>query len=177
MKRLTIALLIAVSACKNQKDTDWPVYGGNQYENRYSPLTQINKDNVMDLKPVWVYHAVDTDKRTQRETQCQPIVVGHTLFGTTPRMQLFALDPATGKEKWRFDPHTRFYNQNRGVVYWNNKILYRAGPTLYEVDAETGLPEMTFGDSGHVSLYTGLDINHPVDQLFLHAPSPGIFYK
>ncbi|HTJ12399.1 MAG TPA: PQQ-binding-like beta-propeller repeat protein, partial [Dinghuibacter sp.] len=177
MRRIAIAFLVLLTACHRQKEADWPTYGGNKQENRYSALTQITPSNVNDLKPVWVYHAVDTDKRTQRETQCQPIVVGNTLYGTTPRMQLFALDPATGAQKWIFDPHTNRYNQNRGVVYWNSTILYTVGPTLFEIDVETGRPVQTFGDSGHISLYTGLDINHPVNNLFLDATSPGIIYK
>jgi quinoprotein glucose dehydrogenase len=176
-----------LSACSRTPKTgsDWPVYGGHKDENRSSALTQINRDNVQDLRVAWTYHSSDSGKASGREVQCQPIVIGGTLYATNTRMQLFALDAATGTERWKFDPFAgggrRAYNQNRGVVYWadgdDKRILYTAGPVLYAVNAETGQPIGSFGTNGQVDLFTGLDINHPVDHLFLTATSPGIIYK
>jgi quinoprotein glucose dehydrogenase len=186
MRRITIGLLILSSCSRGPRNqSDWPTYGGNQAQNRYSPMNQVNLEDVKNLEVAWTYHSVDTTERKgQRETQCQPIIVDGILYATNNRMNLFALDGATGKERWRFDPakygEVR-YNQNRGAVYWadgqDRRILYTAGPVLYEVNAATGEPINSFGKGGRVDLYTGLDINHPVNHLFLSATSPGIIYK
>ncbi|HZE84031.1 MAG TPA: PQQ-binding-like beta-propeller repeat protein, partial [Puia sp.] len=137
---------------------DWPVYGGNRQGNRYSPLKQIDLNNVKDLQVAWTYNSADTPRadnpgrRDQHEIQCQPIVVNGILYGTNSRLKLFALDAATGKEIWKFDPFkdTRpRFNANRGVVYWENgddrRILYTAGSSLYAVNAETGQAIGSFG--------------------------------
>lgn len=60
-----------------QTGKDYPAYGGNHANNRYSPLTQINAKNVKDLKVAWTYNANNTIGGTTRpgEIQCQPIVV------------------------------------------------------------------------------------------------------
>ena len=185
MRRLTIGLLV-LSACSRapKGGADWPVYGGHKDENRSSGLTQINRDNVRDLRVAWTYHSGDPGRPSGREIQCQPIVVGGILYATNTRMQLFALDAGTGVERWKFDPFKNgrnTYNQNRGVVYWadgeDKRILYTAGPVLYAVNAQTGQPIDSFGTNGRVDLFTGLDINHPVNHLFLSATSPGIVYK
>ncbi len=86
---------------------DYPVYGGNKAGNRYSPLDQINLDNVSSLQVVWTYdaaRALDPKKEPgQQQIQCQPIVVRGILYGTTPDVNLFALDARTGKQLWIFE--------------------------------------------------------------------------
>lgn len=168
---------------------DWPAYGGNKKGNRYSPLSQINLKNVSELHVAWRYDSNDPDtgssgrRHWAREIQCQPIVIRGVLYGTTATLKLFALDAATGKELWKFDPfaHSRpRLNQNRGVVYWeqgaDRRILYTAGPDLYAVNAETGKAIETFGDHGKVDLHTGLGINYNVKETGISATSPGVVY-
>jgi quinoprotein glucose dehydrogenase len=99
-------------------------------------------------------------------------------------LKAFALDAATGKELWKFDPFkgsTPRFNQCRGVTYWANgddkRIFYAAGSNLYAVNALTGQPVTSFGTNGSVSLYTGLDINHDLKNGYVTATSPGIIYK
>jgi len=111
-------------------------------------------------------------------------VINGILYGTNATLQLFALRAATGEELWRFDPFkdaTPRYNQCRGVAYWENgddkRLFYTAGSNLYAVNALTGKPVNSFGANGIVSLYTGLDINHDVKNLYVTATSPGIIYK
>src|SRR5687768_14546623 len=106
------------------RDADWPVYGGNNAGNRYSSLTQINKDNVKNLQPAWTYDTGENNKPGERgmDIQCQPIVIDGIMYGTTPRLKVFAIEAATGKELWKFDPfegkRPRFHPM-RGVVYWS----------------------------------------------------------
>ncbi len=189
--RLVVTLfLIASCAHPQQEQADWPVYGGNKPGNRYSSLKQINLKNVQDLEVAWIYNSADapvedgSKHRQEHEIQCQPIVVHGILYGTNATLKLFALQAATGKEIWKFDPFrddAPRYNQSRGVVYWEDgddkRILYAAGPTLYAVNASTGKLVTTFGVNGRVSLYTGLDINHEVSNLYVTSTSPGIIYR
>jgi quinoprotein glucose dehydrogenase len=78
-----------------QPGKDWPVYGGNKEGNRYSPLDQINTENVKNLQIAWMYNAADTSNQNERQRskaiQCQPIVVNGVLYGTTPDLDLFAI--------------------------------------------------------------------------------------
>ena len=183
-------LLLTSCGHRHGASKDWPMYGGNEGGNRYSDLRQINRDNVKDLQVAWIYNSADTatagGKRhsQQHEIQCQPIIVDGILYGISPTLQLFALRAGTGEELWKFDPfngrRARF-NQCRGATYWTDgtqrRLFYAAGSDLYAVDAGTGQPAAGFGDSGRVSLYTGLDINHSVQHLYVTATSPGIIYK
>lgn len=177
-KNLLLGLLL-LSACTHKRgpDADWPVYGGNKAGNRYSTLKQINLDNVRDLTVAWTYDASDIKRG---ETQCQPIEVNGVLYGTNSRLKLFALDAATGKRLWEFDPFRDtipFFHQSRGLAYWEGRILYSAGVNLYEVDATTGRAVKSFGASGKVNLHDGLSLNYDASPLFVDATSPGIVYK
>ena len=99
---------------KNVPDADWPKYGGNNFGNRYSPLDQINKNNVKDLKVAWVYDTGDNKDSTKRGQgmQCQPIVVHGVMYGVSPKLKAFAVDPTTGKELWRFESPTAILKPN-----------------------------------------------------------------
>ncbi len=89
-------------------DEDWPAYGRTQSGLRYSPLKQINSDNVKDLKVAWEYHTGEfkTENDSGETTnQVTPIKVwATTLYICTTHQKLTALDPATGKAKWTYDP-------------------------------------------------------------------------
>ena len=190
--RNCLLLLLFLASCSppHHKVTDWPAYGGNKENNRYSALRQISLANVKDLQVAWTYQSADTGStdgsrhRRGHEIQCQPIVVDGILYGTNGTLKAFALDAATGKELWKFDPFKGSiprFNQCRGVTYWANgddkRIFYAAGSNLYAVNALTGQPMTGFGTDGSVSLYTGLDINHDSKKLYVTATSPAIIYK
>ncbi|MEP6596788.1 MAG: pyrroloquinoline quinone-dependent dehydrogenase, partial [Ginsengibacter sp.] len=197
---VTLGLLLLVS-CKNnepgkgpasmQTGKDYPVYGGNKAGNRYSPLSQINIDNVKNLQVAWTYFANDKQDTSNgksiqaREIQCQPIVVNGILYCTSAELNLFALKAATGEQVWKFEPlkDRQKFNTNRGVVYWENgddkRILYTAGAFLYAIDATTGKPITTFGNNGRVDLHEGLadNLGHDVKDLTVTATTPGVVYK
>ncbi|GAB3036356.1 outer membrane protein assembly factor BamB family protein [Spirosoma pulveris] len=169
-------------------NTDWASYGGNKAGNRYSALNQINIGNVKNLKVSWTYDAAAVDGKMDRqpEIQCQPIVVNGVLYGNTPKLKLFALVANTGEQLWTFDPFknkTPRFSQNRGVLYWEDgadkRILYSAGPTLYAINALTGMPVAQFGKNGEVDLREGLFDKATVDitKLSVSATSPGVIYK
>lgn len=173
-------------------DADWPVYGGNPAGNRYSSLTQINTENVRNLKEAWSFDTGENDKPADGlfDIQCQPIVVKGVLYGTTPRMKLFALDAATGKQRWKFDPFADparplRVHPLRGVVYWEDgadkRILYSVGSSLYAIHAGTGELIGSFGQNGVVDLREGLGseetIGHDTSKGTVRATTPGVIYR
>ena len=101
------------AAISQVADGDWPAYGRNQEGQRYSPLKQINADNVKNLKEAWVFRTGDLKMPNdpgELTNEVTPIKVGDMLYLCTAHQRLFALDAATGKEKWHFDPQL---NSNR----------------------------------------------------------------
>ncbi|MDB5240174.1 MAG: quinoprotein glucose dehydrogenase [Spirosoma sp.] len=174
------------------RNNDWPVYGGNQAGNRYSPLTQITRQNVRNLQLAWTFDTGENANPAERgmDIQCQPIVVDGVLYGTTPRLKLFAVDAATGQQRWRFDPFAdpakkpRFHPV-RGVMYWadgnDKRILYSVGASLYAINAVTGEPIKSFGTNGEVDLHDGLGneqtMGHEMASLSIRSTTPGVIYK
>ncbi|MEP0712338.1 MAG: pyrroloquinoline quinone-dependent dehydrogenase, partial [Algoriphagus sp.] len=166
---LTLGITLVLASCHEKSVehdyTDWSHYGGPVDGSRYSSLAQITKENVAQLEVAWIYHTGDATERSQ--IQCQPIVVNGLLFGSTPALNVFALNAATGEEVWRFDPfevlggENSWAGTNRGVSYWEDgedkRILFGAGNWLMAVNALTGEPILTFGDGGKVDLRKGLD--------------------
>ena len=131
---------------------------------RYSPLTEIHRDNVADLEVAWVYHTGELDRERPKTIECTPIVIDGVLYLTTGHLRVVALDAATGVELWSFDPFADGPHQtplasggvNRGVAYWSDGapqgqrriLLGAASGALYSLDANTGQLDPTFGDNG-----------------------------
>ncbi|WP_343595337.1 glucose/quinate/shikimate family membrane-bound PQQ-dependent dehydrogenase [Acinetobacter sp.] len=164
-------------------ESDWPAYGRTQGGVRYSPLTQINDQNVKDLKVAWTFRTGDLKTANdpgEVTNQVTPIKIGNNMFMCTTHQQLVALDPATGKEKWRFDPKLKsdpsFQHLTcRGVSYFdaNNTTEFAASlqhkqststqcprkvilpvndGRLVAVNADNGQRCTDFGNNGEVDL-------------------------
>jgi quinoprotein glucose dehydrogenase len=185
-----LGLSVFVYSCKNnssQDDATWRVYGGSKKSQHYSSLKQIDTSNVKQLQVAWAYHTNDADLKAHSQIQCNPIVVNGLLYGTTPRLKLFALDAATGVQKWIFNPAGNTnatpssfgMNNNRGVTYWEDgddkRILYCAGSNIYAINAENGQPVTSFGDGGKVDLHN--DLGRDAKDMYVTATTPGIIYK
>ena len=159
------------------QQADWPVYGGSDDHTHYSKLAQISPANVAKLKVAWTYET--HDEFAGSEMQSNPIVVDGVLYATTPKLQVFALDAATGKQLWRFDPQnggptaSRF--RHRGVIVTGDRVIFNYRNRLYALDKRTGRPIRTFGDSGWVDLRAGL--GRPVEGLSVSASSPGVIFE
>jgi len=141
---------------------------------RYSPLAQVNRENVSRLKVAWVFHTGDVSDgshdRQRSGLETTPILVDGTLYLTTAFNRVIALDPATGQQRWAYDPHIELtlpYGDgliNRGVATWFDPQCRTGEPCrrrIYEstqdarllsLDATTGKPCADFGDSGQVIL-------------------------
>ncbi len=86
------------------RSVDWPVYSGSDEHIHYSTLDQITPDNVHRLQVAWTYET--HDQFAGSEMQANPIVIDGVLYATTPKLCVIALDTASGKEIWSFDPNT-----------------------------------------------------------------------
>ncbi|MBC7850830.1 MAG: PQQ-binding-like beta-propeller repeat protein, partial [Chitinophagaceae bacterium] len=171
-KFLVIALsagVLALDSCKDRAEKnyeDWNNYGGTKEMIRYSTLKEVDTSNVQQLEIAWTYNTGDADTVNHSQIQCNPIIVDGVLYGTSPQMKLFAIDAATGKQKWVFNPfdslqgsRRSFFimNNSRGVTYWTDgkndkRIFYTAGSFILCIDAGNGKLVSGFGDSGRVDL-------------------------
>ena len=173
-------------------DADWPAYGRTQAGVRYSPLKQINESNVKDLKVAWTYHTQDfkTENDSGETTnQVTPIKIGNNMYICTTHQKLVALDPATGQEKWKFDPHIKadktFQHLTcRGVSYYDasNTVGFDASlqakkssstqcprkvilpvndGRLVAINADNGQPCTDFGKNGEVDLQKDMPFPYP----------------
>jgi quinoprotein glucose dehydrogenase len=143
---------------------------------RYSPLDQINRENVAQLKPAWTYHTNELEGRVGKTIECTPIVVDGVMYVTTGYLRVVALDAATGKEIWQFDPLKEhpFPHEpmsggvNRGCAYWSDgkpggqrRIIHgTADGRLFSLDAKGGKLDPQFGNGGICNLREKLDPKH-----------------
>lgn len=161
---------------------DWRVTGGDPGNSRYSALDQITRANVAQLGVAWTFHTGDASPNAHSEIQATPIVVDGVLYTTTPTLAVVALHADNGTLIWRFDPfagRARETHVNRGVVYFadgeSGRIFFSAGRRLYSLDALTGRPSQSFGDSGWIDLATGL--GRDIGDAYIVATSPGVIYR
>lgn len=172
---------------------DWPSYGRTEGGVRYSPLAQINDQNVNTLQVAWTYRTGDfrTDNDSGETTnEVTPIKIGDKLFLCTPHQFLDALDAATGKRLWRYDPKLKadktFQHLTcRGVSYHDagnterfpaslakagsnappacpRKLLLPANDgRLIAVNADNGQKCTDFGDDGEIDLQKSMPHAYP----------------
>src|SRR2546425_5187012 len=123
---LLVLLVRTVPFGGNEKGSghEWRHYGGDSGGSKYSPLAQINRENVSQLKVAWVFHTGDVPPDSMAATfECTPLVIDGVMYLTTAFSRVIALEAESGKELWNFDPkidRRRSYNLfvNRGVAFW-----------------------------------------------------------
>ena len=165
-------------------DRDWPAYLGDAGSTHYSTLKRIHARNVHRLQVAWTYRSGDARHDNLSQIQCNPVVIDGVLYGTTPGLKLVAVDAASGRERWRFDPFAGRTNistlgVNRGVIYWcegdDRRILFTADHYLYAIDAADGKPVLSFGTEGRVDLKEGL--GRDASKLSVLSNTPGVVYR
>lgn len=166
----------------NVAAADWTAYGGSNWGDRFSSLDQITPANVSKLKLVWQFRTGDMrgpNDPTETTDEDTPIKIGDTLYACSPHQILFAINAATGKLKWKFNPHIKanptFQHLTcRGVSYHETEagattVEGQPAPTdcprriflptntglLYAINADNGLLCESFGDHGHIDLKYG----------------------
>src|SRR5690606_15717858 len=141
-----------------QKLHTWEVYRGSADAQQFSDLDQINKENVHLLEPAWIFHTGDNAERSPME--CNPIIVGTTMYLTSASLDLIAIHAATGKPIWRFEADEKITGVNRGVTYFDDgaggRIFFSVGFYLYAIHAQTGKPVLGFGSQGRIDLRENL---------------------
>lgn len=181
MNRLLLAVLLLPCAAA-AAGPDWAAYLGDKSASHFSALKQITPKNVARLEVAWTYHAGGVDPNNRSQIQCNPLVIDGVLYGTTPDLQLFAMDASTGRERWRFNPASEpglaKSAVNRGLAYWaegeDRRILYANDRFLHAIDARTGRRIPSFGQAGSIDLKR--DLGRDVTGLSLQVTTPGIVY-
>jgi len=157
---------------KDKINGEWKAYGHDAGGDRFSPLQQINTGNIKNLKPAWTYQTGELKTyegtRTMEKAafEATPLMIGQTLYFSTPTCRVIAIDAATGKEKWVYDPKVNLkkdYSEisSRGVSAWSGKNELRIfvatiDGRLIALDAATGKPISGFGAEGTVDLKEGI---------------------
>ena len=126
--------------------TSWPTNGGNLYNQRYSTLALINKDNVARLKPAWRTHLNGSATDSKYSAQGQPIVYDGVIYLSTGANDVFALDADTGKILWTYEAHLDQGItvvccgwESRGVAIGEGKVFAgQLDGKLVALDAKTG---------------------------------------
>ena len=173
-----VAALIALAACAGPSrvaeprlDSDWLHYGGNLASWKYSPLDQIDRDNVGSLQVVWRRGAVDPALMAMRpdapppgSLRSTPLKVGPVLYTSNAWGLVEAFDAGTGETIWAQRPDEEATagrgGGKRGVAYWENgedrRILAISGEHLVALDSDSGALVPGFGESGRVDLSEGI---------------------
>ena len=179
----TAAAALTQAPAGGASTVDWPVYRGDPGANQYAAIAQIHAVNVHRLRPAWEYRTGDSTARSTMHVN--PVVVKGVMYITTPSLRAVALDAATGKELWAFDPAP--YNEgqavirlrNRGVVHWEGsagaRIFHFVKDRVYALDAATGRLLESFGTRGHIDLREHLGVDPA--RVSLEMTSPGAVYK
>ncbi|HJP04246.1 MAG: hypothetical protein CL799_13485 [Chromatiales bacterium] len=172
-------------------ESDWPQYGGQEGGGRYSPLAQINRQNVDELELAWIYRTGAQERHPDlielSGYQATPILLpaeaGGHLVTCTPFNRVIALDPVSGTERWTFDPELNTENRAagrfncRGLSQWTDSklpveafcasriVLATNDRRLISIDARTGKQCTDFGDNGQIDVTPIILELKPANQL------------
>jgi len=170
----------ATAAARMEPGTDWEFYLGSPGNTHYSPLNQINVNNVSQLQQVWAF---DTKEKGGLETT--PLVIDGVLYAYTPKQEVVALDAATGALRWRFDSQKEFASEKvasraeRALVYWaeggEKRIFAGISKYVYALDPTNGKVIRSFAHDGRIDLREDLRGDPKVQSVSI--TSPGVVYK
>jgi glucose dehydrogenase len=165
---------------------DWPVFHGNEAAQRYSPLDQINADNVQNLRLAWSFPTANIGDPAQFNATFTPLAVDGVLYMPVGQQRdIAAVDATSGQLLWffrvnepqeRFDPAPR-KGAGRGVAFWadgeERRILtITPGFYLISLDADTGIPDPNFGDNGRIDMQQGLRLGFGRDDIDIGSSMP-----
>ncbi|MEX0902490.1 MAG: PQQ-binding-like beta-propeller repeat protein [Pseudohongiellaceae bacterium] len=171
---VSVGVLICAPAVWSQSGTsidagDWPDYNGNMAAQSYSPLDQINAENVGSLELAWRFNTEKFGPSPEFNNTSTPLEVDGVMYATMGATRnVVALDAANGQILWVWRPQEgeRYDNAprkgaGRGVAFYRNgdetRILtITPGFQLVSLDAETGIPDPDFGDNGVIDMFVGL---------------------
>jgi len=172
---LLAVVLVATAPVTGQQGAtngEWRFFSGDSGATRYSPLDQITRDNVKNLKIAWTWKSDNFGSPPEIRNQATPIMVNGVLyFPAGSRRAIVAMDAGTGETlwTWRIDEGLRWEkaprrNSGRGVAYWTDGrgddriFTVTPGFQLVALNAKTGQQVQGFGQKGSVDLFKELDI-------------------
>jgi quinoprotein glucose dehydrogenase len=197
MKNTFLALVcvaclpLTASGQKASKLVEWPAYGNDQGGMKYSPLSQITRENVGRLQAAWSWKTGEAPLQqfgtTPGAFENTPIMIDNVLYLSTPYNRVVALDAESGRELWSYDP--KAYEDgapasgqgfvHRGVAAWRDgdrlRIFMNSRYSLICLDAKTGQPVESFGDHGKTDLSDGLV--WAINKKHYANTSPPVVYK
>ena len=159
---------------------EWPAYGGDDGASKYSPMNQITRDNLDQLKIAWIWESEHDSGSKSNPRQAAdsfkgtPLMAGGRIFIRDRYSAVTAINPATGETLWMYDPGskqgprpTMFGFTTRGLAYHRDDkservFLLTSRGWLIALDATTGELIEQFGDKGKVDLTEGL--RRPLDR-------------
>lgn len=183
IKAVCLLPLLFFFSCKQQSDRSWSTYKADAASSSYSPLAEISSENVNSLQVAWTFFPDDAAEGSRfNGSQCNPIIIDGIMYTASARRRIYALDAATGRKIWEFDPFNGGPGGGpfRGVTYWedpsgkNKRILFTGDDWLFAVNAETGKIIQDFGDNGRVSMNVG--IRDDPKLISVKPTSPGIIF-
>lgn len=193
--RTPLVVLCVIPALVGAQRVEWPVYGGDAGASKYSTLAQIDRNNVAQLAVAWRWRTGEAPIRTSDSTvaarpgnsQATPLMIGDTLFFSTPYNRVVAMDATTGRAFWTYDPAAYKSGQpsngtgfvHRGVATWTDgtqrRVFMNSRWNLIALDAATGQPIRSFGDTGVVDLTAQL--RRAVRKTHYTNTSPPVVYQ
>jgi quinoprotein glucose dehydrogenase len=159
---LAVCAIVAVSPtpvrAQNAPAADWPMYSRDLASTRYSPLTQINTDNVSKLTEAWSYamRPGGVGPAAGAYAEVTPIVIEGIMYLPAGN-RVVALDAESGKEIWRYELKSGLASA-RGVAYWPGtrhdapRLFFTSSHKIIALDAATGKPSAGFGTDGEITL-------------------------
>jgi quinoprotein glucose dehydrogenase len=175
---LTCLPLLTIAQAQKDPHASWRAYGGAEDGAQYSSLKQVNRGNVMQLKPMWAVSTGD-----EAVYAFNPLVIGDTLYALAEKGHILALDAATGKQKWSHSIHAKTpLLTNRGLTYWQSKdgsdarLIFAADNAIQEIDARTGKSIDAFGKDGRIDLREGLG-RDPESLRLVQSYNPGRIFE
>jgi quinoprotein glucose dehydrogenase len=187
-----VLLATARAQAQAPADSDWGYYGGDALGQHYSSLAQIDRGNVAQLKVAWTYRTRELGTGFARAQQlafeATPVLAFGRIYLATPTNIVIALDPTTGHELWRYNPHVdrgQAYVQatSRGVSAWQDPDARESAmcsrriftgtldARLIAIDAASGAPCVDFGTGGGVDLSRGHEPGEPPQDLVISPPA------
>ncbi len=171
----------------NVNDGDWNTYYGGDWAHRYSPLDQINADNVSELELAWSFSTENFGTTVDYANPSTPLEINGVLYANIANTRnVVALDATSGQVLWlyRYDEGDRYdeaprKGPGRGVAFYANGDKQRVidispGYQMVSLDAATGVPDPDFGENGIVDLFVGLrnadDPRFPYPDIGISAP-------
>jgi len=176
--------IIAISCGRNETSTslaEWPTFGHDASNNKFSLLSSVDTANVGQLSEVWRIE----DSTSGAGLYFNPVMISNKLIGLMPSSHLVAMDPASGKVLWSFKPDTSSIpNWSKGITCHPgsngepDQIFLIYGGMLYAINAENGKVLEGFGENGRVDFYQGLEVADSMRNLVaVSSNAPGVVYK